>query len=152
MNNVGLFDVLEHIEKDESFLKAIYNKMKKNGHLFLTVPAYNALWSNEDIQAGHFRRYTHTHIKNLFLKTGFKPVYSTYLFAALPLPIFLLRTLPSLVSKNQKVSENQVNQDHQLKGIIGWIIRRSLQLEMKKIKKAERVRFGSSCMVAVKPE
>ena len=32
--------------------------MKENGRLYATVPSYSFLWSEEDILAGHFRRYT----------------------------------------------------------------------------------------------
>ncbi len=54
---VGLFDVIEHIEDDLAFLQSIRNLMKKGGRLYATVPAYSFLWSEEDIFAGHFRRY-----------------------------------------------------------------------------------------------
>lgn len=55
--NIGIFDVLEHVEKQDQFLKTLHTSMLTNGILFITVPAFKKLWSEEDKQAGHFRRY-----------------------------------------------------------------------------------------------
>src|SRR4051794_24224669 len=52
---VGLFDVIEHIEDDLAFLYSTRALMKDNGRLYATVPAYRALWSEEDRLVGHFR-------------------------------------------------------------------------------------------------
>ena len=52
----GLFDVMEHIENDISFLRSINYILLTGGYLFITVPAYNFLWSKEDTLACHFRR------------------------------------------------------------------------------------------------
>lgn len=147
MNNVGLFDVIEHIEDDVSLLGNICIKMEKNGLIFLTVPAYNTLWSNEDVLAGHFRRYNQSTIKKLLTKTGFDPVYSSYLFAVLPIPIFIFRTLTSLISKSKNKPNASVNEDHQSSGIFGKILNYSLNKELNTIKRSKRIGFGSSCLV-----
>ena len=55
---MGLFDVLEHIEKDVDFLKFLNTKLTDKGLVFMTVPAYSFLWSKCDETAGHFRRYS----------------------------------------------------------------------------------------------
>lgn len=47
----GLFDVLEHINLDLEFLQTLYAYLTQGGYLYLTVPAYSALWSNEDDHA-----------------------------------------------------------------------------------------------------
>ena len=54
----GLFDVVEHIENDVAFLSSVNQYLVSGGKLYITVPAYNALWSAEDTDAGHYRRYT----------------------------------------------------------------------------------------------
>lgn len=46
--NVGLFDVIEHIEDDVEFLKSIRPVLKPGGGVFITVPAYQMLWSVDD--------------------------------------------------------------------------------------------------------
>jgi SAM-dependent methyltransferase len=90
----GLFDVVEHISNDLCFLKTINFYMRPGGFLFITVPAYNILWSKEDVDAGHFRRYTLYELKKTLNKAGFKIEYATYIFSFLILPIFLFRTIP----------------------------------------------------------
>jgi len=37
---------------------------REGGTLILTVPTYKILWSNEDSEAGHYRRYKIKEIKN----------------------------------------------------------------------------------------
>lgn len=54
---VCLFDVLEHIPDDFAALQSILNNVKPGGHLVLTVPAYQWLWSEHDIAHHHQRRY-----------------------------------------------------------------------------------------------
>jgi SAM-dependent methyltransferase len=78
---VGLFDVLEHIEDDISFLFKLGESLIADGRLYLTVPAYNFLWSDEDNYAGHFRRYTLKGIVSKLNSAGFVVEYSTYIFS-----------------------------------------------------------------------
>jgi SAM-dependent methyltransferase len=55
---ICMFDVLEHIEKDEETLLALHTLLAKNGTLMITVPAYLWLWSMHDKHLHHHRRYT----------------------------------------------------------------------------------------------
>lgn len=55
---ITLFDVLEHIEEDESALRAIKTYLRPNGLLFITVPAYQWLWTKYDDETHHKRRYS----------------------------------------------------------------------------------------------
>ena len=63
--------------------------------VYVTVPAYQSLWSVDDDAAGHFRRYRRGTLRAVFAAAGFDVVFSTYFFAPFPLPILLLRALPS---------------------------------------------------------
>ena len=56
------FDVLEHISEDEQFLRDVKKLLKPDGHILLTVPAYQFLWSELDRVLGHKRRYTRKEI------------------------------------------------------------------------------------------
>ena len=90
IDSVGLFDVVEHIEDDYLFLKSINKYLKDDGYIYITVPAFNFLWSNEDVDAGHFKRYSTTELNELLEKSGFSIIQSTYIFSILPLPVFSL--------------------------------------------------------------
>ena len=50
-------NVLEHIENDLEEIKMAYNKLEKNGHLIILVPAHQKIYSKFDKAVGHFRRY-----------------------------------------------------------------------------------------------
>ena len=86
---IGVFDVVEHIEDDLGFLLHLRDLLKPGGMLYLTVPAYKFLWSHEDVNAGHFRRYTLASMKMKLLEAGLEPIFETYIFGFLTLPVFL---------------------------------------------------------------
>jgi len=52
-----LFDVLEHIADEKAFLGAVKFHLKKDGILFINVPALQDLYSRYDEAVGHLRRY-----------------------------------------------------------------------------------------------
>lgn len=126
IESAGLFDVVEHIENDYLFLKNIYKYIKVDGYIYITVPAFNFLWSNEDIDAGHFKKYSKTELNELLKKCGFSIIQSTYIFSILPLPIFLFRSLPSKLgfNKNSHKLEKHQNEHKQKKGILNKFMQR----------------------------
>ena len=92
--NIGLFDVLEHIDDDKRFLQELNRTLHPGGKLILTVPTHQLLWSHHDEFVGHVRRYRLSQLVHLLESLGFKIEYSTYFFTFLVLPIFFLRALP----------------------------------------------------------
>jgi SAM-dependent methyltransferase len=52
--NVGMFDVLEHIDDDADFLRRVRKLMPAGGRFYCAVPAYSWLWSLEDAAADMF--------------------------------------------------------------------------------------------------
>jgi hypothetical protein len=149
---IGVFDVVEHIEDDIGFLRHLWDLLEPGGMLYLTVPAFNFLWSHEDVNAGHFRRYTTGAMEMKLVEGGFKPVYGTYIFGFLPLPVFLLRALPyrlGLVGKG--AAGKEVKRDHsQKQGLLGTMMASFLESELNKIMTAKSEGFGGSCMVAAR--
>jgi len=145
---VGLFDVLEHTENDIKFLEIIYSYLQDNGLIFITVPAYKALWSSEDIEAKHYRRYSISSLAERLNKTGFKIEYTTYLFSILPLVIFIFRTLPNrlgLAKGNKHTCEHK-----ERKGFIGFLLNKIWQFELKTINQGKILPFGSSCFLVAR--
>lgn len=57
-DTVLCLNVLEHIEDDAMAMKNMLNALTPGGKLLLFVPAFQALYSDLDHLAGHFRRYT----------------------------------------------------------------------------------------------
>ena len=148
--SIGLFDVLEHIKNDDLTIKNIFELLKENGKIYLTVPAYNFLWSNEDDDDGHYRRYSINKINNLLTKNGFTILQSTYFFSYLPIPIFFLRTIPSIFNKTKKSFEKE-SKDHQAGKMIS-LIKFFNNIEIKRISLEKKIRFGSSIIVVAKKD
>jgi SAM-dependent methyltransferase len=147
----GMFDVLEHIEADAQALQRIRGLLRPQGRLYLTVPAYNWLYSYEDEEAGHYRRYTAGTLAHLLQSAGFAVEYSTYIFAFLPAPIFLLRTLPTRLGYHGKITLAAARRDHAPpSGIAGRMLNALLGLEIRAIRKRMRIPFGGSCLVVAR--
>ena len=87
---IVLADVLEHIKKDKKKIKELSRKLKKNGKILITVPAYKILFTKKDVILGHYRRYTINEIRNIFKR--FKILKLSYFnfFLFLPISISLI--------------------------------------------------------------
>ncbi len=71
-DNIGLFDVLKHVQNDKEFLCGISDRLSDDGRVFITVPAYQFLWSKEDVDAGHYRRYSFSQLERVVTSSGFE--------------------------------------------------------------------------------
>jgi SAM-dependent methyltransferase len=152
IDSVGLFDVVEHIEDDLKFMKNINNFLNKDGLVYITVPAHKMLWSKEDDDAGHFKRYTLKSMGQLLKDSGFKVEYSTYFFSILPLPIFLLRTIPSKLGLNKNSNDiDKHKKEHSNKeGMLSGFIQSIWNKELAKVRNKKKISFGGSCFVVAK--
>lgn len=90
---ICMFDVLEHIKDDSNALKTLVEYLvtdpAKKGKLFITVPAYQWMYSQHDKKLDHFRRYSKNDLANKLTAAGYK-IYcigymNTFLF-----PLMLL--------------------------------------------------------------
>lgn len=88
---IGLFDVLEHIEDDQSLLARLHAALTPEGRIVLTVPAFMSLWSVHDVEHHHFRRYTRASLTRVFRDAGFELDYVSYWNSSLSIPAALLR-------------------------------------------------------------
>lgn len=88
---IALFDVLEHIDNDKAVLFDLTKRLKTGGRLFLTVPAYQWLWSKHDIINKHHRRYTLTDLTEKLSLAGLQPTRCTYFNSLLMPPTVLIR-------------------------------------------------------------
>jgi SAM-dependent methyltransferase len=89
---IGAFDVLEHIEEDEAVLGGMRDALRPGGSLMLTVPQHPALWSPQDVHAGHVRRYTAAGLRRRLVTAGFELVRSAS-FVSILLPMMLASRL-----------------------------------------------------------
>jgi SAM-dependent methyltransferase len=143
--SAGMFDVLEHIADDAATLRRLHRALTSGGRLYISVPAYQFLWSADDVEAGHFRRYRLGALCESLVRTGFLIDFSTYFFSVLIAPILLMRTVRHRAAPKSAAA---VRHDHVLPpGLIGASLRRSFARELAKIRSGRRQYWGASCLV-----
>lgn len=166
---IGLFDVVEHIEDDRWFMTQMCDLLERGDRIYATVPAYQALWSADDVKAGHHRRYGRKEITSLFASVGFDIDFASYFFRPLPLPVFMVRTLPHRVRsrarrsaplRNDSVEAGAASDtaDREListgrhhaanQSTLATTVRRLLRSEITNIEQGTPMRFGGSVIVA----
>ncbi len=100
-------DVLEHIDEHEAFLAELKLKLDKVSHssVFITVPAYQFLFSQHDIDLGHYRRYKVQDLEAYSSILNMKSGKKGYFF----LSLFLIRWIQKMVSGSVQVNTGLVN-------------------------------------------
>lgn len=78
-----LMDVLEHIEDDRAFLEHFVTMARPGTYFFITVPAFQFLWSGHDVYLEHFRRYRLSQIRAVATDVGLDIHQSHYFFGTL---------------------------------------------------------------------
>ena len=87
---VLLMDVLEHVDDDLDLLKSYVEIAPGNSKFFISVPAFQSLWSSHDDFLGHRRRYRLKDVKKLAHDAGLMLVSGNYYFAnVLPMAVFM---------------------------------------------------------------
>ena len=141
---IGFFDVMEHIDDEQGFLCEIRRCLAADGRIYLTVPAGHWLWSDADVQAGHFRRYTFAGLRRALERAGFRPLFMSKMFFPLPLPLFFCRSLPSLFGHRQRLARNYSSQ-HQPRGRA--FMDRIWHWELARLARGWSIPCGTSCLV-----
>ena len=146
---IGLFDVVEHIKDEDKFLEMVRSYLSAGGRVYLTVPAYQALWSHEDIDAGHQRRYSRRDLRQLLERVGFTVEFVTGIFQFLPPATFVARAMPYRLgltkTSGARDVANDMRRQHEIKSnlisrAVNWTQRR----EIAQIRARQQSGFGAS--------
>jgi hypothetical protein len=79
-----LCDVIEHVANDEALVQRVMSRFLRRGaHAIVTVPAFQSLFSQHDLQLKHLRRYDLAGLEAVLRRAGFEVVSSGYLFGSL---------------------------------------------------------------------
>ena len=96
-NCVLLLDVLEHCKSDDELLRQLNtDRLTQSPVFFITVPAFQSLFSKHDKLLGHHRRYTTQTIRQLCRKSDYEIISSGYFFTSL----FLIRAIQLVLEKS----------------------------------------------------
>jgi len=80
---VTAMDIVEHIDDDKAAMMEIRRVLRPGGRLFMTVPAYQSMWSEHDEALHHYRRYTSPSVRDLARRTGLEVERLSYTVTSL---------------------------------------------------------------------
>lgn len=140
-------DVLEHVDDDAGALRELHRVTAGGGTLLLTVPAYQWLWTDHDVQLHHRRRYTLDVLRRRVLDAGWAPVHATY-FNTLMLPAVALARVVSRRSTGRRGHTDLDRTPAALNGPLSVPMR----LEAQAIARGARLPAGVSLGMVCRPE
>jgi SAM-dependent methyltransferase len=110
---ICLFDVLEHIEEDSSTLVALKTLVADGGHILITVPAYQWLWSRHDEFLHHKRRYSARDLRRKITTAGLRidkiSYFNTLLFPLAAIARFKDRLMGATSASGSEIPADPLN-------------------------------------------
>jgi SAM-dependent methyltransferase len=91
---VTALDVIEHVDEDEAILHEACRVLRPKGTLAISTPAFQWLWSYNDVLNGHKHRYTSHELRERVERAGLRIRRLTFgFFFVFPMsaPLILLR-------------------------------------------------------------
>ena len=153
---IGVFDVLEHCDSDLLILSNLYDLVKRDGALILTVPAHPSLWSYFDESSHHRRRYTLKELKSKLNQSGFRIEYITEYMATIFPIVWLKRKLSGPIYRNRTNEINQAydNAKSELRiiPVINNLLNLLLSFETGLIKRRLSLPFGTSIIAVARKD
>jgi SAM-dependent methyltransferase len=142
---IGAFDVLEHIEEDETVLAQLHYAIKPGGVLLLTVPQHPWLWSTSDEYACHVRRYTRKEIEQKVITAGFEILRSSSFVTSLLLAMVLSR-----IAQRQKTKGFDPANELKINAVLNKTFYALMMLEIAGIKFGINYPVGGSRLVVAR--
>ena len=108
---VTALDVIEHVDADEAILREAHRVLRPHGTLAITTPAFQWLWSYNDVLNGHKHRYTPRELRERVERTGFRIRRLTFgFFLVFPMsaPLILLR---NRIGRKPELSSHHFEED-----------------------------------------
>jgi SAM-dependent methyltransferase len=101
---VTCLDVIEHTPDDLRALRELVRVTRPGGHLLVTVPAYQSLWSAHDVRNEHHRRYRRGSLRQVAGSAGWQLVRDTH-FNSLLLPPAAAIRLAARMRRSERGSD-----------------------------------------------
>ncbi len=108
-------DVIEHVDDDTELLKNSLEKIRPGGLVFVTVPAFQLLWSGQDVFLEHRRRYTKRTLGRAGEAAGLETLRLSYVFGHLFVPALVIRRL---AGRGHRIGSDLVPTGKALNGLL----------------------------------
>lgn len=142
---IGAFDVLEHIEDDETVLVQMCRATKPGGGMILTVPQHRFLWSVVDEYSFHQRRYSRRELVAKVERAGLEIVRTTS-FVSFLLPLMML----SRVKRRKAEADFDPAAELEVNPILNVLLEGVLGVERALIRKGFSLPAGGSLLLVAK--
>ncbi len=105
-----MMDVLEHLADDALMLRQLKKNAPKpaTNYFFITVPAFQSVWSAHDVYLEHYRRYTKSSLQTLLRNEGYTVHKVYYLYGTLFPLVFIKRKLANLFAKKNEMPQSDM--------------------------------------------
>jgi len=97
---VTAMDIIEHIDNDKAASAEIFRVLKPGGQVYITVPAYQSLWSEHDEALHHHRRYTSPMMRDVLQRVGFRVEKLSYTVSSLLPGVWLYRKIAAIFKRD----------------------------------------------------
>lgn len=133
-------DVIEHLDDDRRALTELRRVSAPGGHLLITVPAYQWLWSSFDDSLHHRRRYTVSHLAAQARAAGWEPQVETYFYSAMLPLVAIVRMIRRWRSDQSTSSDLSLGMGSSLNRWLDLPVRGEARL----VERGRRLRAGVS--------
>ncbi len=152
---IGLFDTLEHVEDDATVLRHLRNMLAERGKLLITVPAYQALWSDFDVESHHCRRYEPSVLERRLIDAGFVVEYLTPFMATLYPLARVGRFVSDALRKGRSANgdgASAVRDQLRVRPGVNEVLTFLLAQEARLVAKRRRLPVGTSLLALARPQ
>ncbi len=125
---ITLFDTIEHVADEDRALRECHRALRAGGLLFLSVPAYQFLYANNDRVAHHERRYTARRLRGRLSAAGLHPIQITY-FNTLLFPVILPLVLAKKAQEHFRDPGETTNLSHPVPPRLNRALARTMSSE-----------------------